>query len=70
MKCPLILTKESPEGELLFPTQGDCLKEECAWWSKDEPECVLQTMDYRLGDIAHWLSNVAKELSLIRPGPR
>lgn len=41
MKCPLIIyVKSSPyQGE--ETEQGDCLKEECAWWDEESERCSV-----------------------------
>lgn len=43
MKCPLLLLSR---GMITAdePTRfGDCLKEDCAWWDKDNSQCTLIT---------------------------
>jgi len=59
MKCPLYFIGRTAVIPREGADIGDCLKEKCAWWSKDDGECIVQSIDYRLGDIAHWLGSLA-----------
>lgn len=44
MKCPLLAHKTYIEDD--WPTQvyEDCLKQECAWWYKENGSCALLTL--------------------------
>jgi len=66
MKCPLIHYKE-PNPDV-FPCEvfEDCLQEECAVWDEKHECCSERTKRVQLERIADILSNIAKELTLIR----
>jgi len=39
MKCPLLTDKNYGEQLERTMAKGDCLKEECAWWSDEMEQC-------------------------------
>lgn len=39
MKCPIIRAHQLLEGKNIDLGQAECLKKECAWWSKEKKQC-------------------------------
>lgn len=44
MKCPLIPQMKYTTFELIESQPGDCLKEECAWYYKENQSCSMLTL--------------------------
>lgn len=55
MKCPLFAIASKEQERRGFLTHIDCIKEECAWWDKQNDQCAVLTLGTGL-----WLVN--KEL--------
>lgn len=69
MKCPLLKVSSDRHGGMELIRAQDCLKEECAWWSRVEQECHFVSSGNELYLIRKNLGEIAKELTLLRsPG--
>ncbi|OGN97545.1 MAG: hypothetical protein A2Y89_06680 [Chloroflexi bacterium RBG_13_51_18] len=55
MKCPLLMMVNPYLNRQVGNSGSNCLQVECAWWDPDVEGCIIQSIDNRLGDIAHWL---------------
>jgi len=67
MKCPLLAHKTWIEDDYPMQVYEDCLREECAWWDRTAGKCVVLQLAFELDDVHCQLTEVAKELALIRP---
>ena len=54
MKCPLLGLDEQNRPWAQKANQTECLKEECAWWDKQNECCVINSIASHLGSI--WLN--------------
>ncbi len=61
MKCPVILTRDVQEGEVMGITAGDCLKEECAWWSSDIECCDPTNLSRKFDTLIMLLLGIANK---------
>ena len=67
MKCPIREVSVYDEERVHHWEPADCLKEECAWWDRTAEKCVVLQLAFELDDVHCQLTEVAKELTLIRP---
>ncbi len=67
MKCPLLEASYNTNAGNLNGDEGECLKEDCAWWSVAGGCCSIVRLNNHLAQIDLKLSNIAKELTLISP---
>jgi len=44
MKCPIFRHAEMSLGTPYLTEGSDCLKEECAWWYKNNERCAVLTL--------------------------
>ena len=67
MKCP-VMSQPYESGEYQSKWHGiDCLKEECAWWDRTAEKCAVLQLAFELDDVHCQLTEIAEELTLIRP---
>jgi hypothetical protein len=67
MKCPL-LTDKNYSAQLERPLRdGDCIRDDCAWWDTNRDCCRIVSIEENLQESTINLGNIAKELRQIRP---
>ena len=64
MKCPLIGVANPAEWRRESPTEADCLKEECAWWSEEHNQCDPTGLLPWLIHIESSISEIASKIPL------
>ena len=62
MKCPLAAAACIIRQGDLDKVTDDCLKEECAWWDKDNARCGLMTLASYLGFISIHLEQIKEKM--------
>ena len=62
MKCPLSQVTTYPELRETRFRWEDCLKEECAWWNKDENWCAILCIAKELFYISGKLFEIKNKL--------
>ena len=62
MKCPLIRTLNTSESGLTMLVPGECLRDECAWYSRNMVSCVVFVIYEELRCIGNSLTAIAHDL--------
>ncbi|MBU2060069.1 MAG: hypothetical protein KKB38_20355 [Gammaproteobacteria bacterium] len=64
MICPLRDITVVKADEKLTPVHGDCLEEECAWWSKKSAHCVVVACMEAHDKLVTTLQNITQAATL------
>lgn len=68
MKCPLLHHKEhNPD---IFPCEvfEDCLKEDCAWWDRDNQQCFISALGTIAANVQYWGKSIRDKITNEMPG--
>ncbi|GAI84299.1 unnamed protein product [marine sediment metagenome] len=64
MKCPLIKKVVFQELPTINLVEGDCLKEECAWWVKASQSCAMEAIPRVIGFVGSELKGIREKMPL------
>ena len=62
MKCPLIKVDDHERSGYPVPIAPECLKEECAWWSKSFELCDINILCQELYELRETLRDMRDKM--------